>query len=380
MQFLRRLLSTILIVVLGVFLALILMEIGFRVFSPQVHPVEVAHDVLYLDPDPVSGWIHPKNFDFFWNGRNPYCIEFGINVSMNNFGFRADDWTVEKPKDTIRIAVIGDSFIEALQVPEAQTAVKLLEIQLRAAHPDQKIEVMNFGTSNHGVGQYLMVYDEYAKQFQPDYVVIFVAYLHFRRTTQRDLLSGLQKFYTLNVRPSYEIGSDGNLVYLPAKDYDEYVSAVDELIDTQFGEDRSIEIRGDTNPFYFMDAVFTISSRTNYTPPPIQARDTTRVFPDVDLNYRIIQELNNEVQAAGSQMIFVDTFDYMERYAIPSGSGVLVERNKTFIESLNAGYIDLSPALRAANHIPQFVCDVHFTPTGNQILADTLFDWFDSRW
>ena len=38
-------------------------------------------------------------------------------VSVNRWGYRGADWTRVKPTGTLRIAVLGDSFIEAQQVP-----------------------------------------------------------------------------------------------------------------------------------------------------------------------------------------------------------------------------------------------------------------------
>lgn len=362
-------------VVLGGFVSLVVLELGLRAAMPQLASAQPAHDVLFITPDRVAGWKHPTNFEFFWNGRNPYCIEFGVNVTTNNFGFRDRPWTVDAPDDTIRIAVVGDSFIEAIQVPLEHTAVRQLETQLARRFPDERIETMNFGVSNYGVGQYLMVYDEYVRPFRPDYVVLFASYLNFTRTTQRELSSRLQEFYALRVRPSYELDQSGNLVHVPAQDYEQYVASVQALVDTRYGEDRTTPIHPVRSPFYLTHWLLNVASRI-VTPSERVQRRTNADFPDVQLNYRIIKELHQRVQSDQGMLVFADAFEYLERYGVTPGSGALAARNRAFVESLGARYVDVSPAFRTAPSNPQFECDMHFSQTGNRVLADALFDWF----
>ena len=100
-------------------------------------------------------------------------------------------------------------------------------------------------------------------------------------------------------------------------------------------------------------------------------------FPDVDLNYRILQELNADVQADGGTLVFADAFEYLERYGVVRGSGALVSRNRALFERIGAGYIDVSPALRTTSQNPQYECDMHFNETGNAIVGRQMASWFE---
>src|ERR1044071_1205502 len=47
-----------------------------------------------------------------------YTAEGRGHVRFNAAGFRDHEWRLEKPAGTIRIAIVGDSYVEAMQVEE----------------------------------------------------------------------------------------------------------------------------------------------------------------------------------------------------------------------------------------------------------------------
>jgi hypothetical protein len=371
----RRVLHALVAVVLAVGASIAVLELAVRAARPDLPFTEPAHDVLFLEPDRSVGWKHPGDFSFFWNGRNPYCIEFRVQVATNSFGFRDRPRQREKRAGAIRVAVLGDSFIEAIQVPMTETATALLEDALARRFPDVPIEVMNFGVSNYGVGQYLLQYDAYVRAFDPDFVVVFASYLNFSRTLQRELSSRLQAFYALNVRPSFEIGPRGELVHVPAADYDEYFQQVDRLIQETFGPDRAMDVAPIWTPLVLPHWVLNVLSR-KARPSASPQRRGSQDFPDLDVNYRILEALHKKVQRDGGVLIFADAFEYLERYGVVRGSGALVPRNRAFFHQLGAGYVDLSPALRQSPASPQFDCDMHFNADGHRVIAQALSEWF----
>ena len=370
----RRLAYRLSAVVLGVLLPLGVVELLVRAARPELPYTESAHDVLFLAPDRHVGWKHPQDFSFYWNGRNPYCIEFRVPVTTNSFGFRDRPRAIEKPPDTTRIAVLGDSFIEAIQVPLEQTVTSQLEARLKSRFPDAAIEVMNFGVSNYGVGQYLLLYQSYVRTFKPDFVVVFASYLNFSRTMQRELSSRLQAFYALNVRPSFELDNAGALRHVPARDYERYSQHVEVLLAEQFGPDRTIEIPPIRTPLALPHWALNVVSRKARPSASPQGAGTD--FPHVDVNYRILEDLHREVSSDGAVLVMADAFEYLERYGVVRGSGALTARNRIFVTSLGASHVDLSPSLRAAPHNPQFECDMHFNAEGHRVVAGTLADWF----
>lgn len=95
---------------------------------------------------------------------------------INNFGWNSPiNYHPEKNKT--RIAIIGDSFIEAFQVDNDKSYPSLLRESLK-----DSAEVYSFGVSGSQLGQYLHMYRYAAKLFDPDVVVINVVHNDFDET------------------------------------------------------------------------------------------------------------------------------------------------------------------------------------------------------
>jgi hypothetical protein len=351
-------------------------ELMLRVAAPQRGTVRPIDDVLFLEPDPSVGWTLAPDFAFLWSGRNPYCVEFSVPVQTNAFGFRDRAWSLDEAPDTIRIAILGDSFVEAIQVPLEQTATRLLERALHQRFPGRRIETMNFGVSNYSFGQYLMVYDAFVRQFKPDYVVALTAYLNFNRTTQRALSSVLQDFYALEIRPSFALDAEGGLIAAPPRQHEAYARRVKDLIAQDYGPDRSRPVRGVPSPLHLSTWVLrtglSTASRLQYWRPSWGAPE----YDDVDLNRRILQALHQRIRGDGGVLVFADAFEHLEQYGTPRGSGRLAADNRAFVESLGARYTNVSAAMARVPREQRFQCDMHFSPAEHERLAEALGAWF----
>lgn len=128
------------------------------------------------------------------------------SVSTNSRGFRDAEWVIAKPDNSIRIAVLGDSFTEATQVAEEERFTELLEKQFREKRlfNGKKIEVMNFGSSGYGTAQQLMTWRHDARRYKPDFVVL--AFL-----SGNDIRNNSEKLEGDPIRP-YFVEQDGQLV------------------------------------------------------------------------------------------------------------------------------------------------------------------------
>ena len=95
-------------------------------------------------------------------------------VRINSDGLRDREHAKAKPADTVRIAVLGDSFSEAMHVPMEQTFWSLLERKLQEcnAFPGKNVEVINFGVSGYGTAQELMTLRQKVWDYSPDLVVL----------------------------------------------------------------------------------------------------------------------------------------------------------------------------------------------------------------
>ena len=179
------------LILFGVIFGLALAEISLRAIGynfPEFYVTDASRGYA-LRPG-VSGWYRKEN-DVF--------------VRINSDGLRDLEHTKTKPPDTIRIAVVGDSYVEALQVPLESTFWFLLSKSLNSCSANQKhIEVINFGVSGYGTAQELLTLREHVWEYSPDIVLLAV-------TTNNDI-------------------SDNSKVLKKARDVPYFVYQADQLV------------------------------------------------------------------------------------------------------------------------------------------------------
>jgi hypothetical protein len=92
-------------------------------------------------------------------------------VRINSDGLRDREHTRGKPPGTIRVAVLGDSYMEATSVALEDTFTAQLETRLQSCAGPLAVEAINFGVSGYGTTQELLTYEMKASGYQPDIVL-----------------------------------------------------------------------------------------------------------------------------------------------------------------------------------------------------------------
>jgi hypothetical protein len=148
----------------GLFVGLLICEIGLRVGG-------FSHQRLFSMPDRYRGVALPPNAEGWWREEgNAY-------VRINSAGLRDREHAKQKPPNTFRVAVLGDSFAEALQVPIEDTFWAILEKKLQECPGvvGKQVEVINFGVSGYGTAQELITLRREAWDYSPDLIMLVVA-------------------------------------------------------------------------------------------------------------------------------------------------------------------------------------------------------------
>lgn len=149
----------------GVIAALAIAELALRLCGISYPPPS-----SFLQPDPDLGWSHRANLTM------PNPLEgFRGDVTFNRAGLRdGHEFAISKPLGTFRIAMLGDSFTEALQVPEEQDFCSIAEHAMAgcAGLHGLKTEVMNFGVMGYGTGQELIKLRRDVWKWSPDAIVL----------------------------------------------------------------------------------------------------------------------------------------------------------------------------------------------------------------
>jgi hypothetical protein len=168
----RKLLGLILLVVVYLVGFVVIMEIGVRVFGAA--PLAEPPGFFWRVPDPIAGWSLEPGAHGRW--YNP-SYEYDTQVQINSLGLRSPESTYEKPPGVFRILVLGDSYIEGLQVELAETLPQQLAKQLNAAREandgqPKTVEAINAGVSNWGTDNQLLWLREEGVKYDPDLIVL----------------------------------------------------------------------------------------------------------------------------------------------------------------------------------------------------------------
>lgn len=145
----------------GFLLGLVVGEIALRAIGFSSPSFEI--------PDRDRGWaLRP-------GAQGWYLKEGHAYVRINSDGFRDREHRRAKPPGTIRVAVLGDSFTEARQVPMREDFTSVMERALNRGcrlSRGRHVEVLNFGVIGYGTAQELITLRERVWKYSPDIVVL----------------------------------------------------------------------------------------------------------------------------------------------------------------------------------------------------------------
>lgn len=133
-------------------LVFILLEVGLMIYQQNQEP-PTENIPLYIPVD--------KPYLYQMNPRHE---------RVNSYGLRDTEFSRQKPPDTFRILVLGDSLPYGRAVRSAMTFPNQLEAQLLAQ--GKKVEVINAGVSGYSPYNELQYYLAEGRTFDPDLVIV----------------------------------------------------------------------------------------------------------------------------------------------------------------------------------------------------------------
>ncbi|HMD42791.1 MAG TPA: hypothetical protein VKH45_06950 [Candidatus Acidoferrum sp.] len=139
----------------------LLAEIALRAARVQFDPQ------LYR-PNRELGWVmRPRASGVVTTETKQY-------VAINERGFHDKEHSYEKPINVFRIAVLGNSWTEALQVPLEKNYCSVLEKELvdKRCFGGKPVEVLNFGVAGYSTAQELLELQQEVWKYQPDLVIV----------------------------------------------------------------------------------------------------------------------------------------------------------------------------------------------------------------
>lgn len=147
----------------------LLIEIGIRLFVPVSDHPYTSYDPevgVHLTPD-QQGKLTLGAFG-----------DFQADFRINNAGWNsAHDYQTEKDEGTLRIAIVGDSFIEATTVDLDHSLHMVLEQTLNSkgfCGRYDRVEVYPFGYSGSPMSQYVSIMRYVRERYDPDVYIVHI--------------------------------------------------------------------------------------------------------------------------------------------------------------------------------------------------------------
>ncbi len=187
--------TQLLVVLLSTLIALGLAEIVLRLTGLRL-------SASFYELDFLTGWKLRAGASGWQTVEGDTFIEISGESMRDKPRLRA------KPPGSLRVALLGDSFVESMQVSLEKTFGAVME-PLLAKCAAKPAEVLNYGVTGYGTAQELIAYRHRAAGFAPDVVALVVF-------AGNDLYNNVRALNPTNAdaAPYYRLGQNGALDFV----------------------------------------------------------------------------------------------------------------------------------------------------------------------
>jgi hypothetical protein len=123
---------------------------------------------------PGSTVINPSIGPLTRKNKNVTTFNEGFFIGKTNeYGYWGPGYPPYRKKGTIRVALIGDSYIEGLQVFDRDHLRSIIENKLKQ-ELDSEVEVLKIGYSGLNIESMYCYFNKLALKFKPDFTLFFI--------------------------------------------------------------------------------------------------------------------------------------------------------------------------------------------------------------
>jgi hypothetical protein len=333
----------------------------------------------FLQPDPALGVTHIADKTVTWRLEGYSCDRF------NHEGLRDTEHSIAKPEGVYRVALLGDSATEAMQVNIDETYGKVLESMLNqqisgkpimlAHRVVDRFEVINFGCSSYSTGQELFQYRSQIVKYDPDAVVLL-----FNRGDNAENVLNRSAADSPEPRPYFFLDNHGQL----KTDNTVLQANMDKLqpnpiLDFLRAHSRIYGVFNQTHlslsltdsryrKFHaWLDRTCALAAGK-----PLK-RTSTLNYPQQDglkVTTALMKTLACEVKGAGRCFVLM-IFPNLSHDAYFASQIALL---KELSQSEKFSYLDLTSTFTATKNPYDYFLWYHFSPLGHRLVAKTLAD------
>lgn len=324
----RRIIFTLITIGLSTAMAACLAEVVLRLFVDQEAKRLATYDeTLGWRGRPHGSGVYVRKID---NIRVPF--------HYNNLGFR-DENIAQKPPNVRRILMLGDSFIESLEVEYPKTFPVLLERYVNERSPDWEVAVV--GSQGYSTSQELLAFRRFHEVISPDIVLLcFYCGNDFED----------------NLRPKFAFLNDTGKLEIPRNEEPRWKHTI-----------RGLQrwLYESSHLAFLLKNSLESMANIRLEPDSKSATKADKTYMQ-EITRKLVIQLAEEVRATGAEFRVV---------VIPFRDDLIAgdHENPSFIGGVCAEnsipILDLSPLLDADKF---FETDVHFNLDGHEIVANAI--------
>lgn len=335
----RRFLSPVLLILLGIAVAIVLSEIVLRCLG-------ICYQHVALVSDPVLHHRHPRSYTFTaYHAGGEYG---GHPVRFNSQGLVVDPMDSEEgenPDAEYRIAFMGDSYVEALQVSYSDSFVG----RLQAGAGDCAV-INNFGVISYSPINYVLQWREDVRHFRPTHAFLLLYSNDVRGDNE---LSSQAKF-----------SNDGELLAIPGPERGWLITLWRKSYVVRFIRKLELQIK------------WLIGYWRQRSRPVVGGY--VEENPDISsLTGDLVLQLADEIRDSGAEFVLMavpSKARLQGDYDNPS-EAEFSNKCKVWAKEHSIEFVDLVPAFHEAASSGMklfFEKDPHFNRNGQKVAADVL--------
>jgi len=297
-------------------------------------------------------------------------IKAAYKINANGWNSAYDQYSIDKSADKFRIAIIGDSYVEATEVNFDESLAERLENKLGKNH----FEVYRFGISGAPMSQYLHMLRKEVIKYNPDLVVVVLVHNDFNESYEF-----LQGTYGSNFMKLQINDADSVVEVEPKQFVKPWYTFIRESATWRYLAMRQkmpYNYLKDLllgNKIYYQANISMDSVRRNKIKNEIATNYIFRKIKEFcdSKNARLLLVMN------GVMDVVYNTVNKDESYK--TGGLSLNEIAKKAAQQNRIDFIDLEPVFEADFNKNQkrftFTSDGHWNAYGHEVAANVIFDY-----
>lgn len=326
----------------------------------------------FLEPDPVLGCRQIPNKQVTWR------LEGYSNDTLSSTGRRDVEHNLTAAPGATRIAVLGDSATEGLQVSLKETYCRVLERLLNSGSKSS-VEVMNFGCSSYSTGQQVLQFEQQVLQYHPQITVLLYVrgaalqnsynpykraaeprpyfYLDGQGVLKQDDSILHEQAASMRPNPMLAFLRENSRIYGVFSQANLSLSIHEKLYNKIRGWIASLQAK-------LQPASKAGSQRILYPPPD--------VWP---VTKALLHRLNEDCKANGSKLVVM---------VFPNTVGDPIQAQQTpdlekFSKQEQFGLLDLTGAFKANPDPNSLFLQYHFSAAGHKLTAEQLVEYLTNK-